>query len=71
MIKEGYLIGGILYLLVALSEVRYYRVNGRNWIKSVTLGLFWPISILVEWFRATSAVLKNDETVNEFLGRLK
>jgi hypothetical protein len=60
----------LIYLLIAFSVTRYFRKLGNSWTKSFLFGILWPITMLLEWLRQTSAVLKNDETMKEFFGKL-
>lgn len=61
----------LLYIFILVRVYLYFGKIGHKWYKSLALALFWPITMLVQWFRTTSAVLKDDETMKEFLGKLK
>jgi len=61
----------LLYGVVLVRVYFYFCKIGHLWYKSLALALFWPITMLLQWFRMTNAVLRNDETMKEFLGKLK
>ena len=61
----------LLYCVVLVRVYIYFGKLGHLWHKSLLLALFWPITMLIQWFRTTSAVLRDDETMKEFLGKLK
>ena len=63
--------GILLYGVVLVRVYFYFCKLGHLWHKSLLLALFWPITMLIQWFRTTSAVLRDDETMKEFLGKLK
>jgi hypothetical protein len=60
----------IIYFLFTIKVTDHFRKLGNSWVKSLLFGILWPITMLLEWLRQTSAVLKNDETMKEFFGKL-
>lgn len=68
-IKPEWLI--LLYGVILVRVWVYFNKLGHKWYKSLALALFWPITMLIQWFRMTNAVLRDDETMKEFLGKLK